>query len=64
MQKELTEVQKAYLLLAQTLDNCVKKGALERKDVLNYDMALQVLDPVIFPQSEEGLKKVEEQENK
>lgn len=48
MNQELTEVQKAYLVLAQTLDKCVTRGALERGDVLNYSKALEILDPVIF----------------
>lgn len=52
MNKELTEVQKAYLVLAQTLDKCVTRGALERGDVLNYSKALEILDPVIFEKTE------------
>lgn len=61
MEQELTEVQKAYMVLAQTLDLCVKRGALERKDVLNYNAALQILEPTIFPAEKESLKKVEEE---
>ena len=55
MNQELTEVQKAYLVLAQTLDKCVTRGALERGDVLNYSKALEILDPVIFKKDEPKL---------
>lgn len=52
MEQELTDVQKAYMVLGQTLDMCVQKGALTRGDVLNYHQALTLLDPVIFPKEE------------
>ena len=51
--ENLTEQQKAYLVLAQTLDTCVKRGSLERAEVLNYNAALELLDPVFFPKEDE-----------
>jgi hypothetical protein len=45
--EELSETQKAFLLVVNTLDAGVKRGAFSREEVLNYDKSLRVLETFI-----------------
>ena len=45
--EELSETQKAFLLIVNTLDAGVKRGNFSREEVLNYDKSLRVLETFI-----------------
>jgi len=46
-EKELTREQQSLILLAQSLDYALEKGAFNREQVLNYNEALGVLNVLI-----------------
>jgi len=45
--KELTKEQQSLILLAQSLDYALEKGAFNREQVLNYHEALSILNVLI-----------------
>ncbi len=45
--KELTKEQQSLILIAQTLDHALEKGAFNRGQVLDYNEALNVLNNLI-----------------
>jgi len=61
--QDLTDTQKAFLTIVQTLDLGVTRGNFSRDEVLNYDKSLRVLEGFIVentPKEEIALKQVEE----
>tara|TARA_Y100000592_G_scaffold101114_1_gene185639 strand:+ start:22555 stop:22731 length:177 start_codon:yes stop_codon:yes gene_type:complete len=51
--EELSEIQKAFLLIVNTLDAGVKRGNFSREEVLNYDKSLRVLEKFIVENTPE-----------
>lgn len=45
--KDLTETEKAFLVIVNTLDAGVKRGNFSREEVLNYHNSLKVLESFI-----------------
>tara|TARA_B110000259_G_scaffold29791_1_gene32195 strand:+ start:6672 stop:6863 length:192 start_codon:yes stop_codon:yes gene_type:complete len=61
--QDLTDTQKAFLTIVQTLDLGVTRGNFSRDEVLNYDKSLRVLEGFIVkntPKEEIALEQVEE----
>tara|TARA_R110002072_G_scaffold1182_7_gene9815 strand:+ start:39 stop:230 length:192 start_codon:yes stop_codon:yes gene_type:complete len=61
--QNLTDTQKAFLTIVQTLDLGVTRGNFSRDEVLNYDKSLRVLEGFIVkntPKEEIALEQVEE----
>tara|TARA_R110001592_G_scaffold350599_1_gene646860 strand:- start:1646 stop:1837 length:192 start_codon:yes stop_codon:yes gene_type:complete len=61
--QDLTETQKAFLTIVNTLDAGVKRGNFSRDEVLNYDKSLRVVETFIVqnsPKEQVALEKVEE----
>ncbi len=55
MNQELSNEQKALLVLSQTLNTALGRGAFKAEsEVKNYSEALIILEGVLFPKKEES----------